>query len=72
MLKDPDVLVERALPCTLDRPSAQRRLSEVCAPSYTGYKRGEAVRTWTTILQAHTHQWVGTFSGVSGAGNGDY
>src|SRR5262249_37980319 len=25
-----------------------------------------------TVLQAHTHQWVGTFSGVSGAGNGDY
>jgi hypothetical protein len=24
------------------------------------------------VLQAHTHQWVGTFSGVSGAGNGDY
>src|SRR6266700_3052870 len=30
----------------------------------------EALRT--TILQAHTHQWLGTFSGVSGAGNGDY
>ena len=24
------------------------------------------------MLQAHTHQWVGTFSGPSGAGNGDY
>jgi hypothetical protein len=24
------------------------------------------------MLQAHTHQWVGTFSGASGAGNGDY
>jgi hypothetical protein len=24
------------------------------------------------VLQAHTHQWVGTFSGASGAGNGDY
>jgi hypothetical protein len=60
---------QRALPCTSDRPPAQRRLSEVCAPGYTGRKRGEVVRTRTTILQAHTHQWVGTFSG---AGNGDY
>ena len=24
------------------------------------------------MLQAQTHQWVGTFSGASGAGNGDY
>jgi hypothetical protein len=24
------------------------------------------------VLQAHTHQWAGTFSGASGAGNGDY
>jgi hypothetical protein len=24
------------------------------------------------VLQAHTHQCVGTFSGASGAGNGDY
>ncbi|EFH88322.1 hypothetical protein [Ktedonobacter racemifer] len=24
------------------------------------------------MLQAHTHQWLGTFSGASGAGNGDY
>jgi len=27
------------------------------------------VRVRTTLLQAHTHQWMGTFSG---AGNGDY
>jgi hypothetical protein len=63
---------QRALPCTPDLPAAQRRLQEVCAPGYTGRKRGEVVRTRTAILQAHTHQWVGTFSGVSGAGNGDY
>src|SRR3954465_10477827 len=53
-------------------PLAQRRMHAVCAPGYTGRKRGEVVRTRTTILQAHTHQWVGTFSGTSGAGNGDY
>jgi hypothetical protein len=60
---------QRALPCTPDLPPAQRRLQEVCAPGYTGRKRGEVVRTRTTMLQAHTNQWVGTFSG---AGNGDY
>ena len=63
---------QRALPSTPDLPSAQRRLDEVCAPGYLGRKRGETVRTRTTVLQAHTHQWVGTFSGASGAGNGDY
>jgi hypothetical protein len=60
---------QRALPCTPDLPPAHRRLSEVCAPGYTGRKRGEVVRTRTTVLQAHTHQWIGTYSG---AGNGDY
>jgi hypothetical protein len=63
---------QRALPCTPGLPPAQRRLDAVCAPGYTGRKRGECVRTRTTVLQTHTHQWVGTFSGASGAGNGDY
>jgi len=63
---------QRALPSTPDLPPAQRRLDEVCAPGYLGRKRGETVRTRTTVLQAHTHQWVGTFSGATGAGNGDY
>ena len=56
---------QRALPCTSNLPPAQRRLDEVCAPGYLGRKRGEAVRTRTTVLQAHTHQWIGTFSGAS-------
>ena len=63
---------QRALPCTPDLPSAHRRMDKVCASGYLGRKRGETVRTRTTVLQAHTHQWVGTFSGASGAGNGDY
>lgn len=63
---------QRALPFTPDLPAVQRRLNGICAPGYTGRKRGEVVRTRTTILQAHTHQWIGTFSGASGAGNGDY
>jgi hypothetical protein len=41
----------------------------VCAPGYTGRKRGEVVRTRTTALQMHTRQWVGTYAGK---GNGDY
>lgn len=63
---------QRALPCTPDLPAAQRRLDEVCAPGYLGRKRGEILRTRTTVLQMHTYQWTGTFSGVFGAGNGDY
>jgi hypothetical protein len=63
---------QRALPCTPDLPPAHRRLEKVCAPGYTGRKRGETVRTRTTVRKNHTHQWVGTFSGASGAGNGDY
>ncbi len=51
---------QRALPQTPDRPPPQRRLRPLCAPGYTGRKRGEVVRTRTTVLQAHTHQWLGT------------
>jgi len=44
-------------------------LSAVCAPGYMGRKRGEVVRTRTTLLQAHSHQWLFT---CGAAGNGDY
>ncbi len=60
---------QRALPKTPDRPAPQRGLRGICEPGYMGRKRGEIVRTRTTILQAHTHQWLGTFGGT---GNGDY
>jgi len=60
---------QRALPKTSDRPAAQRRLRPLCAPGYLGRKRGEVVRTRTTALHAHTHQWLGTFGNP---GNGDY
>jgi hypothetical protein len=60
---------QRALPQITDRPAAQRRLRPLCAPGYLGRKRGEVVRTRTTLLQAHTHQWLGTFGN---AGNGEY
>lgn len=60
---------QRALPQTADRPVAQRRLRPLCAPGYLGRKRGEVVRTRTTVLQAHIHQWLGTFGNP---GNGEY
>jgi hypothetical protein len=60
---------QRALPQTADRPAPQRRLRPLCAPGYTGRKRGEVVRSRTAILQAHTHQFLGTFGNP---GNGEY
>lgn len=45
---------QRALPRTPELPAPQRRLDELCAPGYTGRKRGEVVRTRTTVSQAHT------------------
>jgi hypothetical protein len=46
-----------------------RRFDRVCAPGHLGRKRGEVVRTRTTIVQAHTHQFLGTFGNP---GNGQY
>ena len=60
---------QRALPKTADRPAPMRRLRPLCAPGYTGRKRGEVVRSRTTILQDHTHQFLGTFGNP---GNGEY
>jgi hypothetical protein len=60
---------QRALASTPDLPLVHRRLDAVCAPGYRGRKRGEVVRTRTTVLQAHTQEWLGTFSNP---GNGDY
>src|SRR5215210_5666602 len=60
---------QRALVTAPEFPLSRRRMAEVCAPGYRGRKRGEVVRTRTTVLQAHTQQWLGTFSGT---GNGDY
>jgi hypothetical protein len=60
---------QRVLPQNPDLPAALRRLDEVCAPGYTGRKRGEVVRTRTTVLQAHTYQWLGSFGN---RGNGFY
>src|SRR2546421_5264428 len=60
---------QRALPSLSSLPAPHRRFDQVCAPGYLGRKRGEVVRTRTVVLQAHTHQFLGTFGG---AGNGNY
>jgi len=60
---------QRVLPQAENLPSPHRRFDLVCAPGYQGRKRGEVVRTRSVILQAHTHQFLGTFGGP---GNGDY
>jgi hypothetical protein len=60
---------QRALPQTDDLPPAFRRLDEVCAPGYRGRKRGEVVRTRTTVSQVHSYHWLGSFGN---RGNGQY
>jgi hypothetical protein len=60
---------QRSLPKMEDLPPAQRRLDEICAPGYTGRKRGEVVRTRTVVSQAHSYQWLGSFGN---RGNGEY
>src|SRR5947209_4400790 len=60
---------QRALPKTEDLPAPERRLTQVCAPGYTGRKRGEVVRTRTVVSQAHSYQWLGSFGN---SGNGRY
>ncbi len=60
---------QRALPQTDELPPPFRRLDDVCAPGYRGRKRGEVVRTRTTISQAQSYQWLGSFGN---RGNGRY
>src|SRR5260221_11184618 len=60
---------QRALPASEQLPAYRRRLDAVCGPGYRGRRRGEGVRTRTTVLQMHTRQWLGTYGG---RGNGDY
>ncbi len=60
---------QRARPQTEELPSPQRRLNQVCAPGYTGRKRGEVVRTRTVVSQAHSSHWLGSFGN---SGNGCY
>jgi hypothetical protein len=59
---------QRQLVSDTSSPPPRRRTQAACAPGFFGRKRGEAQRIRTTILQAHTGQWLGTFGGK---GNGD-
>ncbi|MCP3145001.1 hypothetical protein LXT23_47520, partial [Pyxidicoccus sp. QH1ED-7-1] len=52
---------QRQVVFTAAHPPVRRRLVPLCAPGYTGRKRGEVTRTRTVIQQAHTHEWLGTF-----------
>jgi hypothetical protein len=54
---------QRKLPVGTALPLAQRRLEGFCGPGYMGRRRGEVVRTRTTMLQMHTRQWLGSFGG---------
>lgn len=60
---------QRALPQLKSHPSPIVVLSRSRLPARLRRKRGEVGRTRTTILQAFTHQWIGT---DAGPGNGDY
>ena len=60
---------QRGLPKTEELPAPQRRLNQVCAPGYTGRKRGQVVRTRTVVSQAHSYHWLGSFGN---RGNGLY
>lgn len=60
---------QRAVPHTEGLPPVHRRFDGVCAAGYTGRKRGEVIRTRTTLLLASTQQWFAT---LGNAGNGDY
>jgi hypothetical protein len=59
---EPCPVIQPCLPLDADSTA-------VCAPGFTGRKRGEVVRTRTVALQMHTRQWIGTYAG---RGNGDY
>ena len=60
---------QRTLPQSEELPPAFRRLDDVCAPGYTGRKRGQVVRTRTVGRGAHSFQWLGSFGN---RGNGRY
>ncbi|MGG6269923.1 hypothetical protein [Leptolyngbya sp. AN10] len=52
----------RALVNAPTHPQVKRRSENACAPGYGGRKRGDYVRTRSTVACAHTHEWLGTFA----------
>lgn len=59
---------QRALVATPDYPPVRRRRERSYAKGYAGRKRGHTVRNRTTLQQAHTNEWLGSWGS---AGNGD-
>jgi len=51
--------IPRALPTGDDLSVAQHRLDEVGAAGFTGRLRGDVVRPRSTVLPAHSSQWLG-------------
>ncbi len=58
---------QRKLISNEEYPQAKRRSDKACGKGYTGRKRGDCLRTRSTIAQSHTSEWLGTFGSV---GNG--
>jgi hypothetical protein len=52
----------RALVTAPTHPQLRRRSQNACAPGYGGRKRGDHVRTRSTVACAHTREWLGTFA----------
>jgi hypothetical protein len=58
---------QRSLTHSSDYPQPKRRRANY-AKGYNGRKRGELIRSRTTVQQAHTGEWLTT---IGSAGNGD-
>ena len=58
---------QRSLTSKEEYPPGQRRSGKACAKGYRGRKRGQVVRTRSTMAIAHTSEWLGTF-GAPGNG----
>jgi hypothetical protein len=58
---------QRSLANAAVYPSARRRTFAATDKGYLGRRRGEVTRTRSTVAQAHTSEWLGTFGA---AGNG--
>lgn len=58
---------QRSLVSLSSYPNARRRTQRATAKGYLGRDRGEVSRTRSTVAQAHTSEWLGTF-GAPGNG----
>ncbi|MDZ4872121.1 MAG: hypothetical protein CLLPBCKN_006713 [Chroococcidiopsis cubana SAG 39.79] len=58
---------QRSLVSAQSYPKARRRSQAATAKGYLGRDRGEVTRTRSTVAQAHTSEWLGTF-GAPGNG----